>query len=230
MKIIPFILFLSLLFGVFSCKNEGKELINELVSQAETPEKEFNSDTLFDTILGGFEPHIVQIQVNGKVGLFDSIKNELITPIKYDEIGYFSGDNIIDYKLGEKYGFVDGKGKEITPAVYDFVTGFENGFSSVEGDGKWGFVNRKGELIIPLEFDNAYNFHLKDFAAVSKDGKWGFINSNGKYVIEPIFDNVTWTFDDELPYANVSVKSHSYFINTKGEFVKDSNPYDKYHE
>lgn len=68
-----------------------------------------------------------------------------------------------------KWGFIDTKGKQVIPYMYDFVDtfGFEGGFAVVIERGenptmnKSAVINKKNELVLPFALDSAYTI-LKD--------------------------------------------------------------------
>jgi hypothetical protein len=221
------ILLVSYLF--FSCTSKT-ERTNDLFNEIIEAKHQVIQDTIFENIRSEFDTNIVQIRIEKKCGLYNKKLKKQITPLKYDEIGYFGGEQTIDFRIGEKYGFLNSEGLEIIPGKYQFVSGFCNGLAAIKLDNKWGYVDKNNKIVVPIQFDMAWTFHLKDRGAVQKDGKWGFINSKGEYVIEPIYDNVTRAFDTETKVANVSIKSHHFFIDTKGKFLADSQPYKKWGE
>lgn len=183
-------------------------------------------DTIFAKIYGDFEPGICSIRIDNKWGLFDSITKKAIGEIKYDEIGSFADEKLIDFIMDKKYGYLNENGQEIVKAKYDFTTGFSNGLASVEFNEKWGYINTKGEEVIPLIYEMAWTFKGST-GAVKKNENWGFIDKSGKYVLQPIYDNVSYDFDS-TGVANVSIGSEHFYINRKGKRIANSVPYEKF--
>lgn len=156
---------------------------------------------------GGF---IAKVVLNGKKGVVD-FKKEIISPI-YDEIN----DILItpyQVKLGNKWGFISKKGKEVTPIKYDEVKAFFQGLAAVKRDDKWGFINLKGEEVIPLKYDDITSFN-ENMAGVKLDGKWGYIDTTGEVVIPPKYDDVE-RFNNGL--AAVSIGRKWGLIDKNGE-------------
>jgi len=97
----------------------------------------------------------------GKWGYIDKNGNEVISFGKYDIVkDHYNGvssdfyDGLAAVTLNEKIGFIDKTGKEIIPFMYDWVSGFSDGFAvvnvgakdiyvggmSLPFGGKWGFI------------------------------------------------------------------------------------------
>jgi|GEM_PF-4006090 len=232
---IVFTCLLSFILVFYLKKNQNRidrnnEIVNTVILSSERTVQvlEVAGDTTYESILGDFKSTIVQVRLNSKCGLFDTLTNELLTAIRYDNIGYFANENHIQFCTNDKYGFLNESGNEIIGAKYDLATDFTEGLACVKLDELWGMVNTLGEIIVPIEYEMAWPFHMKNRAAVKKDGKWGFINEKGKCVIDLNYDNVTRSFETETKAANVSIKGHNFFIDEYGTFIKDSSPHEKY--
>ncbi len=61
-------------------------------------------------------------------------------------------------KLGDKWGFVDKKGKLAIPMRFEATTGFYEQLAAVTIGKKTGYVDRSGRLVIPAEFDFGFPF------------------------------------------------------------------------
>ena len=70
----------------------------------------------------------------------------------------------------KKYGYIDSKGNELIPCIYDCACDFSEGLAAVMKGGKWGYIDRNGKEVIPFVYPNAKNFS-EGLAAV-KDEKW----------------------------------------------------------
>ena len=83
---------------------------------------------------------------------------------------------------GGKWGFIDNTGREIIPAVYDFVRPFRNNLAAVRlGDwetGKFGYIDKANNIVVPFELKTSYfpTPSGRDFSegliAVRKDGSF----------------------------------------------------------
>lgn len=214
---------------LYSCRNpsnQTKDTINTALEH-NTISSGTTTDTIRNKILGDFSPHVIAIKVNGKYGLYDTLQKKTVTEVKYDYIGSFANENTIDFRVNNKYGYVDPEGNEIVDPTYDHTSGFSDGLASVMANEEWGYINKQGKVVIPIEYEMAWTFK-SGLGAVKKDGKWGFINIKGEYILDPIYDNVTRDFDDTLHVANVTVSGQHFFINKKGKRLSDSKPYEKF--
>lgn len=90
------------------------------------------------------------VKLNGKYGIVD-INGAMVVQIgKYDNLRYEYG--VLIYSQKGKYGVLDEKGNQATPAEYDHIdpARHSTGMALVEKDGKVGVVNSEGKLIVPL--------------------------------------------------------------------------------
>ena len=61
-------------------------------------------------------------------------------------------------KLNGKAGFINTKGKEVIPFVYDDADSFSEGLAPVKNNELWGFINKKNELVIPYKYEGTEGF------------------------------------------------------------------------
>lgn len=68
-------------------------------------------------------------------------------------------------------GFIDKSDKLVKSCVYeDYGSGFnEDGFCTVQKDGKLGYIDRNNNVIIPFAYDDAYGVD-NALVSVMKDG------------------------------------------------------------
>jgi hypothetical protein len=97
---------------------------------------------------------------------------------------------LIPYRKGDRFGFVNSEKKLIIPAKYDFVLPFKDGLARVSLNGKMGFIDKNGVEVITLKYDNAWPFE-EGMAPVLLSGKVGYIDKTGKEVIPPLYDGAT---------------------------------------
>jgi hypothetical protein len=189
------------------------------------------SDNHLVDIIGDFKKGIVIIvDEHKKYGLYDSINQKNVTPIKYDDINCFANEHAMYYVIAGKYGYLDEKGTEIIPAVYDFATGFSDGLAAVQLNGKWGYINKSGQVTVPIIYEMAWTFN-SGLGAVKKNGKWGFIDTKGKFVLDPIYDYVTTSFSEKTNRANVTIFGRgSFYIDKNGKYLRKSTPEEAYKE
>lgn len=149
------------------------------------------------------------------------------------------------YVEDNKAGFKDAEGNIVTPARYNDLKGFNEGYAAVntgaeiknvkvvdavifEGigtvpaqyadrliGGKWGFVDATGKEIASCKYDEVKEFS-EGLAAVCEKGKWGFIDENANTVVPYIYDEAGSFIDD---HAWVRQKKLYGYIDKKGNQV-----------
>ncbi|AKG08037.1 hypothetical protein AAX05_03740 [Moraxella bovoculi] len=77
---------------------------------------------------------LAKVEQNGKHRFVDKT-GELIVPVQYDWVWYFSED-LASVKQNDTWGFVDKTGEVVIPYRYDDVRGFENGMAKVSLNGE----------------------------------------------------------------------------------------------
>lgn len=101
----------------------------------------------------------------------------------------------IEGKKGNKWGFVDTKGKTIIAPQFDGVGMFSDGFCPVLLNGKWGYIDKIGKIAINTQFQDVQPF-INGKAIVSSNGKYGVIDEKGTFVINPQFNFLFADGDD----------------------------------
>lgn len=69
------------------------------------------------------------------------------------------------------------------------VSSFNDGYASVELNGKYGSIDKSGEIVIPCVYENYFIEFDEGLAVVKKNGKYGFIDKSGKLIIPCMYDN-----------------------------------------
>jgi hypothetical protein len=167
-----------------------------------------------------FHEGLAFFEKDEKLGVVNKM-GEIIVEPSYDSntstIMSFYEDGIARVCKNDKYGFIDKKGKEMIPCVYEDVKRVSEGLIGVKKDGKYGFVDKKGQVIIPFEYEDVTIFS-EGLSAVEKDGKYGYINKKGETVIPFIYDYAN-PFEGD---ATSVVKGDNYsIINKEGKVMKD---------
>ncbi len=126
-------------------------------------------------------------------------------------------DNIsYEYKLF----FRSGKGiNPIGEPVYDDIKKFDTDFILVQKRNLYGLIDKKNrKVIVKPEYNKIYKFK-KDRARFIKGNKYGFFDKQGKEVVPAIFNDAE-DFEDG-DFARVKQKNRLFFINKKGDIIKD---------
>jgi len=130
----------------------------------------------------------INIRNNDKenYGLFDKAGNMITAPL----------NPLIDFSEGPMpivgpdgtYGFVDDKGKMVTPFEYKYVRKFSDGLAAVANQkGEYGFVDKSGKLVVPYKyFSVVMNFENgRAKVAESRFKKAYEIDKNGNKIMNP---------------------------------------------
>lgn len=163
------------------CHISGIDEINQYYIGIESNKKKgaLNDNGKVFIPIGQYEDFIVIshnlaiVKSNGRKGLVDK-NGTLIVPIgKYDNLLCRHG--IITYSQKGKWGVIDEKGHQVTPAEYDNIEPARHsyGMAIVAKDGKVGVINSEGKMIVALG----------DYNGGSIVGKIGFLQSSGGTMI-----------------------------------------------
>ena len=107
--------------------------------------------------------------------------------LKYDSIAAVKKGELMSVKINGKYGYINSKGEEIIPFVYDAVGRISDGRVAVCLNGKWGFVTLDNKVVIPFEYDEVGKFGC-GLANIKKGDKWGYINEQNELIIACKYD------------------------------------------
>lgn len=118
---------------------------------------------------------------------------------------------------GHTHGFVNDKGEEVIPLVFEDVRNFGEGIAPVKLDGRWGYIDVSGNSVISPQFEAAMPFR-EGLARVSVGGLWGFVDRSGAFVIEPRFAMVH-DFRSGLAVTTWEKRGPKGYIDKSGECV-----------
>lgn len=138
----------------------------------------------------------------GLKGMKDAL-GEIVVPATYDTIGDFPiTEGLATVSKRDKWGYINRRGIEVVPCIYDRADDFEYGYGAVVMDGKFGVVDENGQTIVPLVYDDA---HLPghDLFAVKKGHEWALIGASGEVLLP---------FQPAISIVAVrDMEGHSYF-------------------
>lgn len=127
------------------------------------------SDIKLDLYGCHIQGDVIIAKENNKYHLYDK-EFKQIGKFECDDIDICINNNLIAFKSGSKWGFVDTSGKVIVEPKYTQAKSFSNKYAAVCGDnGLWGFVNDKYELVIGNKYMDAYYFTPGESCFISKD-------------------------------------------------------------
>ncbi|MEM7038139.1 MAG: WG repeat-containing protein [Bacteroidota bacterium] len=185
----------------------------------------------------------------GKYGLAAGYgkSEKMILEPKYDWMGYQQDGELIEVGIGEKkegskylkkegskYGYINWKGEEVTPVIYDAAERPVRGVGKIgnkneEGYFKWGAVDRTGKVRVEPQYNQLYTDHDFGMSVImTADFKYGVMDSNFNVVHEPKWnamdqyygDNGLVWYGDGKGNVMGRLRSGKYgYINTKGEIA-----------
>ncbi|MCW3110912.1 MAG: repeat-containing protein [Segetibacter sp.] len=153
-------------------------------------------------VMVGFEwdEVIKDFDKNGRVTLRKGKQSEILDRKDLKPL-QASGENVIFYEekgsyyaglakvsINKKYGFIDEKGKEVIPLLYDDAQIFINGFAQVKSGKKYGYIDKTGKVVIPLIYEST-GYSINDNSiGVKINDKWGIIDTKGKTIIAATYE------------------------------------------
>ncbi len=134
-------------------------------------------------------------------------------------------NGLICVQKGDKYGYINTKGKEIIAPQYASAFDFGDGVACVQiDDEKYILIDPKGKQISNLILEELFwSYKKKGFA--KQGGKWGVLSSKGKWILQPTFDEEPWIATDGLRYAPKDGKYG--YINAKDYTWRIKPQYEK---
>ena len=165
-----------------------------------------------------------RIKMNDLCGLMSTSFDFTCQPMFFD-LGRMSENGLVSAKLTpkDKWGYVNAKGENMIPAMYDYAGTFEGGVAVVGTGSKYGAINTKGDYVIQPMYDDLEAIGHGMIAFVQND-RIGLMNAGGKVVVQPIYDELGYLVDNDLIPAYRNDKCG--FINKSGDekiaFVYDA--------
>lgn len=165
-----------------------------------------------------------RIEMNDLYGLMTTSFDYSCQPMFYG-LGRMSENGLVRAKLTskDKWGYVNAKGENKIPAMYDYVDTFEGGVAVVGIGSKYGAINTKGDYVIQPMYDDLEAIG-HGMIAFEQNDRIGLMNAGGEVVVQPIYDELGYLVDNDLIPA---CRNDKYgFINKSGDekiaFVYDA--------
>jgi len=125
--------------------------------------------------------------LRGRQWLYFRSDGTPLQPSKGDILGEGCG-SVAPYivKADDKFGLVDGDGREITPPAFDALIAVSKGIWNAKRDGKWGRIGPDGHWLFEPKFE--YLSRTVPLIVAAMDAKRGFLKADGSWLVEPRFD------------------------------------------
>jgi hypothetical protein len=265
-KIAYYILFISLVSCNSTAQNENqktkkKETFRRVLKNDKWCYLNEKGDTIIQVGKYKFlnpidDKNMILAHKGDKQGYID-IKENILIPFEYDDIGVFS-EGLAPVKKNGKSGFIDRNGKIIIDFLYNGVGYFYScGLSRVWKGDKVGFIDKKGKVVIPIIYDKADYNKVDNFVIVGirqpsksktpipfgsddEKFKWSFFNNKGIQFTDFIYDKVYESEIKDRYYTMLSnglilVQKNKKFAYLDNDFkvkipfgrYKEANPYNK---
>ncbi|MCB0651170.1 MAG: WG repeat-containing protein [Saprospiraceae bacterium] len=149
----------------------------------------------------GYSTDFLIATIGSKKGLID-YDNNIIIPIKYQNVKRIGDDLTLLVKDNDKHGVLNIKNEIIVPIEYDeiYIQRYHNTkekeiveFFVVKENGKYGIYNNKGMMILPTKYEEIY-FLISRYIRVKQNNLYGIFDANGKELLPPIYDEINPVF------------------------------------
>lgn len=128
----------------------------------------------------------------------------------------------IQFPSGKMIGYIDDRGVEVIPPLFERAGRFVEGLAPVRHNGRYGYINAKGQWFIDPQFDFATEY--------DKGIATGFINGHA-YVVDTsgtVLHHGPYTKVESIDKGLVMVQTDSteLLVNAKGKVIADKNKSD----
>ena len=172
-------------------------------------------------IVNEFEDEDIAFVMNydSQYALLDN-KGKFLTEFIYNNISRNSDEGLFYATKNGKHGYIDIRGNEIIPFIYECCNAFSEGLTAVKLDEKWGMVDFLNNTVIPFDYDDitiCYN----NIIAAQKDGKWGLINKQNEILVDFQFDLIdNWASKKSYTYPAMLNNKYG-LIDRQGNILEE---------
>jgi len=131
--------------------------------------------------------------------------------------GFIQVHNIIKIDGSDKkqLGFINTKGEEVIPLIYDDIVEVNADYMIVQKYGLRGVINLKGETILPIQYENirlseSGHFYIQRFQL------WGIAQLDGSLIVQPQYDTIDKNRTDQ-GYFKAQKDQKTFFLDHQGE-------------
>lgn len=155
----------------------------------------------FKFIESGFSKYIAVETANGENRIYNSDNGTFIKVAGVDEIYAFQKSGITSFKKGDKQGFIDTKGKILSPAIFDKTGSNNAGLAYVITNGQLQVLDiLNNKILCTIPNAKGYGTFLDGVLQIEINEKCGLIDKFGKTVIPVQYDNLGYGFENGLTY------------------------------
>ena len=137
----------------------------------------------------------------------------------------FAQPELVPFKKGDKWGYVNKSKEVIIPVGYDVAEPFQQGLAKVAVNGKFGMIRKDGTTFLPIEFDQLL-FIMDGLIMVQLHGRQGLLNLEKDTLLEMRYSNISYSASgvSRAPYISVTtLKNKKGYINQRGKIIVPFN-------
>lgn len=209
----------------------GREVIeNETITERTT------SVNIYEDRVSSYAGGPISVKFKGKWGLLDT-SNKAITAFKYDKALYINSDLVAEVTMNGKKGYINIKGEEVIPPIYESLELFNAKLRIAILNGKSGLYERNGKLVLPVIYDEISKISYGGWDAqifkIKVNDKFGWVDSTGTEILPPIYENVNYFRNGLFPVKldgkwGVIEKNGNVVINFKYDLIYSFEKVDIY--
>lgn len=121
---------------------------------------------------------VVIVKEKGQYKLMDAKVEKEVSNARFEDMDIAKGD-LIAFKKGENWGFVDVEGKVKIEPSYSKAKSFSNGLAAVKRGMYWGYIDLKENLVSDFTYEDAGYYNKFGTAAVKiSEGRFNLLKFN----------------------------------------------------
>lgn len=169
-------------------------------------------------VWGKYENGYVKFHKKTKYGILDT-KGEEIFPAIFEDVGKYSGTELIAVKKRGKWGYSDQNLRLALPYKYELAETFVNGKGKVKLESAWQLIDEKGKFLLDSAYDEIK--YLDSMMVVRAGDKWGIID----WDLQPL---VPIEYDKVLPFkfrfVQLIKKDEIHYYDPKKKLIIAAKP------
>lgn len=162
-------------FEQAGCFNNGQAAVKQdgvwylIDGEGKKISKQTFEDIKLDLYGCHLQSEVILAKKDGKYHIYDTELKQ-VGEFACDDIDICIDGNLIAFKQGKAWGYVDTKGNVVIEPTYAGAKSFANGMAAVcDAEGHWGFINRNYKLVIDYRYLDAYYYTSQETCIVSQE-------------------------------------------------------------
>jgi hypothetical protein len=163
-----------------------------------------------------------QIKINGRVGLIDSVGNDIL-PAKYDYIHFWEEEKHYFLRSGDTCHFLD---LNLNPMLTMESEAYVNSSSSkwivVERNDKKGVYDGNGNELLPVIYEEIKKL-TSNLIGIQQNGLWGVLDSTYQTIIEPKYSSISKPKHHNILIVGETGSDKNGIIDYDGQVILSTN-------